>query len=298
MTADNVVVAADAGGVIVAVDAGGSKTDAVALGLDGSVIAFRRGTGGSPHQEGLQGAVAVVDALIGQVAGTSPVAHASLFVSGLDLPIEIDEYRTAIADFAWASPSTEVANDLFALLRAGTDEPNAIAVICGTGINAVGVRADGADVRFPALGEISGDWGGGSGIGIAALWHAARDVDGRGPHTELTAAIVAALGVASVGSLIEDLHFGRRATADLAMLTPTVLDAAEAGDAVARAIVERQAEEIAAFVKACVTRLDLADVALPVVLGGGVIGSHQPMLRATRGGTHRRGRSPGEPAGV
>ena len=33
----------------------------------------------------------------------------------------------------------------------------AVAVVCVTGINRVGVRADGETARFPALGEISGD---------------------------------------------------------------------------------------------------------------------------------------------
>ena len=66
---------------------------------------------------------------------------------------------------------------------AGTEEPDAVAVVCGTGINCIGVRADGAHARFPALGAISGDWGGGWYLGEQALWHAARAVDGRGdPH--------------------------------------------------------------------------------------------------------------------
>ena len=74
-------------------------------------------------------------------------------------------------------------NDLFALLEAGTDSPDAVAVVCGTGVNAVGRAADGRTVRFPALGSISGDWGGGGQLGMQALSHAARAVDGRGPRS-------------------------------------------------------------------------------------------------------------------
>ncbi|MFC7586672.1 hypothetical protein ACFQYP_25240 [Nonomuraea antimicrobica] len=33
--------------------------------------------------------------------------------------------------------------------------------------------------RFPALGRISGDWGGGQGLAEEALWHAIRAEDGR-----------------------------------------------------------------------------------------------------------------------
>lgn len=265
-------------GLIVAVDAGGSKTEAVALTRDGEVRGFRRGPGSSPDFEGLARAVQIIDELVTESAGGMPVAQASLYVSGLDLPVEVTAFVAAIEGFAWAAPSTVVANDLFALLRAGTDEPNAIAVICGTGINAVGVRADGADARFAALGEISGDWGGGGGLGAQALWHAARDADRRGPSTALTAAILAALSAPSIDVLIEDLHFGRRNAAELVRLAPVVLAVARAGDGVAAGLVDRQAEEIAAYVRACVVRLDLQDATVPVVLGGGVIRSGDELL--------------------
>ncbi|MEF3403609.1 N-acetylglucosamine kinase [Agromyces sp. CCNWLW203] len=265
-------------GVIVAVDGGGSKTDAVALTIDGDLIAHARAAGSSPHFEGLGEAVAVVDELVRAVAGEQPVAHAGLYISGLDLPVEVEQYAAAISGFAWARPSVVVANDLYAVLRAGTDEPDAVAIVCGTGVNAVGVRADGAEVRFPSLGALSGDWGGGSGIGEQVLWHAARDVDGRGPHTVLTAALLEQLGAVSVPALIEDLHFGRRDSSDLISLVPTVFDAARAGDDVATGLVDRQADEIVAFARACVTRLGLAERAIPIVLGGGIVRSGDERL--------------------
>ncbi|WP_040424806.1 N-acetylglucosamine kinase [Agromyces subbeticus] len=258
-------------GVIVAVDGGGSKTDAVALTIDGELVAHDRGPGSSPHFEGLAEAVAVVDGLVRRVAAGERVAQASLYISGLDLPSEIEQYAAEISRLDWAGKSTVVDNDLYALLRAGTDEPDAVAIVCGTGVNAIGVRADGAQVRFPSLGGISGDWGGGSGIGEQALWHAARHADGRGPATMLSAIIVEQLGVASVPALIEELHFGRRESSELTALAPAVFAAARVGDAVAIGLVDRQAEELVAFARACVVRLGLESRAIPIVLGGGIV---------------------------
>jgi len=264
--------------LVVAVDGGRSKTDAVALTLEGDLVAHRRGPGSSPHFEGLAGSVAIVDSLVRAVAGDAAIAQVDLYVSGLDLPIEVERYLAAIAAHAWSSSSTFVGNDLYALLRAGTDEPDAVAVVCGTGVNAIGVRADGADARFPALGPISGDWGGGSGLGEEALWHAARDVDGRGPRTALTTAIAEQLAVPSVTALIEDLHFGRREAGELAALAPVVFEAARAGDLVAGRLIDRQAEEIVAFARACITRLGLQGHPVPVVLGGGIVRSGDERL--------------------
>ena len=264
---------ASKGPVVVAVDGGGSKTDAVALELDGTVVARASGPGSSPHFEGLDDSLRTIDALVREVAGVRPVVHAAVYLSGLDLPHEVAAFTAAVAAYDWAGPSTVVENDLWALLRAGTRSPDAVAVICGTGINAIGVRADGRVVRFAALGPISGDWGGGSGLGEEALWHAARAEDGRGPATALREAVLTGMRVSSVAELSEALHTGRRTTAELAVLAPAVLEAARNGDATAIAVVDRQAAEIVAFVTASLARLELDGRAVPVVLGGGLIRS-------------------------
>ena len=75
------------------------------------------------------------------------------------------------------------------MLRAGTERGWGVAVVCGAGINCVGVGPDGRHVRFPALGAISGDWGGGYDVGMAALSAAVRSEDGRGPRTQLERAV-------------------------------------------------------------------------------------------------------------
>ncbi len=264
--------------IVVAVDGGGSKTDAAALTLAGAVVARRRGPGSSPHYDGLDSAVAQVDRLVREVAGDAEVRHTGLYLSGLDLPREIDEFRTAIAGLPWAARGLAVDNDLFALLRAGTDSPDAIAVVCGTGTNAIGVRADGRTARFHALGNISGDWGGGHGLGEQVLWHAAREADGRGPHTLLTAAVIAEFGV-PVPTVTEWLHNGELEYNRLSRLAPAVFTAADAGDPVALSLVDRQAEEIVAYVRACLRRLGLSG-AVPVVLGGGILQAGHPRLLA------------------
>src|SRR5881227_616582 len=50
---------------------------------------------------------------------------------------------------------------------------------------------DGRQIRFPALGAITGDWGGGYDVGLAGVSSAARSEDGRGPRTSLEWAVPA-----------------------------------------------------------------------------------------------------------
>ncbi|AMB57926.1 N-acetylglucosamine kinase [Microterricola viridarii] len=275
-------------GVLVAVDGGGSKTDAVALSAAGEVLARATGASSSPQNLGLDPAVRVVDSVVREVlaAAGAPADRAACYLSGLDLPEEIAAFSAAIAHLDWAGTTVPpvVDNDLFALLRVGTAEATAVAVVCGTGINAIGVRADGAQLRFPALGMISGDWGGGSQLGQEALWHAARAEDGRGAPTSLRSEIPAFLGLPSVRAVTVALHFNHIRPDVLTALTPLLFAAAEAGDAVAGSLVDRQAEEIITLAVTALRRLDLLETAVPVVLGGGVLAAgHERLLGGIRG---------------
>ena len=78
-----------------------------------------------------------------------------------------------------------------------------VAVVCGAGINCVGVAPDGRHARFPALGWVTGDWGGGHDVGIAAVSAAARSEDGRGPKTTLEEVVPAHFGFTTPSELAE-----------------------------------------------------------------------------------------------
>ncbi|WP_346233645.1 N-acetylglucosamine kinase [Parafrigoribacterium mesophilum] len=271
--------------IVIAIDGGGSKTDGVALDLDGHIIARDRKRGSSFQPDDLQHSVRVVDDLVTQLrtqSGGRPVLQTNIYLAGLDLPVEIAAFAAALEEKPWATGvggrPVVVDNDLFALLRSGTEERNAVAVVCGTGINCIGIRADGEHARFTAWGNISGDWGGGWFLGEQALWHAARAMDGRGDPTLLTKSVPAHLGLPDVQAVIEAFHFGRLSTDRFATMAPLVMAAADAGDEVAGGILDRQADEIVALAVAALKRLDLLEQPVPVVLGGGVLASGNPRL--------------------
>src|SRR5206468_10041110 len=114
-----------------------------------------------------------------------------------------------------------VDNDTFALLRSGTDAPDAIAVICGTGINCVGRAADSRIVRYPSLGSETGDWGGGDALGREALYLAARALDGRGEPTALVEIVQTHFGL-TVAEVGEAIHYKRLRAERLGDLAPAI----------------------------------------------------------------------------
>lgn len=172
----------------------------------------------------------------------------------------------------------EVRNDTFAILRAGIAEPRGVAVVCGAGINCVGMLPDGRTARFPALGRISGDWGGGWGLAEEALWHAARAEDGRGGPTALTRTLPGHFGLDSMYALIEALHLEHIGQARRHELTPVLFATAVDGDPVARALVDRLADEVVAMATVALARLDLMDEEAPVLLGGSILAARHPQL--------------------
>lgn len=266
---------------LLAVDGGNSKTDVALVGEDGSVLATARGGGFTPQSTGVGAAVDVVHDLVRQALGpgaATPYAdHMTAYLAGADLPVEEETLREEFEARGFAGDIV-VSNDTFALLRAGASAPWGVAVVCGAGMNAVGVSPTGEVSRFPSLGRVSGDWGGGLGLGEEVLWHAVRGEDGRGPATALTELVRSHFGVQTVAQLVLDVHFGELDEARLAELPPGLLAAASAGDAVARSLVILQAEEVVAMAEVCMRRLDLLDTPTEVVLGGGILRARDPLL--------------------
>jgi len=269
---------------VLAVDAGNSKTDVAVVADDGEVLGSARGPGFHPHLVRAETAVAQLHLLVERaatVAGihepTGMVRHVSACLANADLPVEQQLLEQAVEGRGWGDTSA-VFNDTYALLRAGLDEPHGVAVICGAGINCTGHRRDGREVRFAAVGHISGDWGGGGFLWSEAMWWAARAEDGRGPGTALADALPAHFGLPSMLALIEAVHLGHLTPERCVEMTPLLFEVAADGDRIASDVVRRQAVEVVDLAIAALTRLELLDQPTPVVLGGGVLTAGHRML--------------------
>jgi len=271
--------------LIVAVDGGNSKTDLVLLRTDGSVLASVRGQGSSPHQLGLDAAVGVVGDLVDRAwlaAGLparngSRVGVAAVFMAGADLPAEEVALADAVNAQGWAERS-HIANDVFAILWAATGSGHGVAVTVGGGVNCVGSSPSGRRAWFPALGAITGDWGGGPDIGMAALGAGVRSEDRRGPATTLADAVAKYFGCASALEVAVAIHQGRLDVARLIELPPLVVVAAEAGDREAIAILQHQGAEVTRLAVAALDQLDMRAQPVPIVLGGSILASSSSVL--------------------
>lgn len=271
---------------LLAVDGGNFKTDVALVSADGALLGFARGPRSSPHHVGVEGSLDVIGRLLDEAGLDGGAQGGAVLLAGADLPEELVELRRAIEARAWG-PSVHVDNDVFAVLRAGTEEGWGVAVVCGGGMNCVGVGRDGQrHVRFPALGEISGDWGGGYDVGRAGLFAAARSADGRGEKTVLERDVPARFGLATPLEVARELHFRGMQYERLSELAPVVMAASATGDAVARAIVERLASEVVAFATVALRDLELTAEPVDVVLGGSILRASAALVEAVERGVN------------
>lgn len=270
--------------LVLAIDGGNSKTDLALVRGNGELVALVRGPQSSPHHLGVDGSLEVLGELLEQALedagipnGSGPVAEiGKLYLAGVDFPSEEQAMETAASNRRLASRIT-VGNDTLAVLRAGTDSGWGVAIVCGAGINCVGVAPDGRQARFPALGWISGDWGGGYDVGLAAVSAAARSEDGRGPKTTLEQAVPKHFGLSTPTELAEAFHHGEIQDRRIIELAPTVV-AEAARDETAAAIVARLADEVVTMIGVALVRLGLTGTAVEVVLGGGLMQSQDDRL--------------------
>jgi N-acetylglucosamine kinase-like BadF-type ATPase len=269
---------------VLAIDGGNSKTDVCLVSAEGLLLGYARGPGSNYQNIGIDAAFDVLTSLVGEAAAeagidarSTPAQRAAVYLAGADFPREVAMLLERASRAGWAA-AVSLDNDTFALLRAGTSAANRIAVVCGAGINCVGVSAEGGIVRFPSVGVISGDWGGGGTLGTEALFLAVRAEDGRGQPTALCEAIMEHFGTASVVEVTAALHFGELPRNRLHDLAPVLLRVAAGGDEPARAVVERLAEEVFLLARVALDRLRLRDQRADVVLGGSVLAARHPLL--------------------
>lgn len=283
--------------LVIGVDAGGTRVRArLAEARGGAVLG--EGTGGPGNAmsverdaltrhltAALTGAVppglgGTVSAVVGGFAGGSTVG-----APGRGRSLALRCLAEALAAVGAAPAVLDVYGDVDVAFASGRGVPaDGLVVIAGTGAVAARV-ADRRSVRSAdGDGWLLGDAGSGFWLGREALVAVLRALDGRGPRTALAEPLLAhCLG--RQGELPESWA-GRRSLREalighaftehpvrLAALSPFVVAAEEAGDEVARGLLDRAADELAATVGA------LAPIpGEPLVTSGGLLGPRGPLL--------------------
>jgi N-acetylglucosamine kinase-like BadF-type ATPase len=269
--------------VVLGVDGGNTKTIAVVADAAGQALGAGLGAcadiynASTPDTAIATIAAAVREGLDAAGVGGADLAAATFSLAGADWPEDFALLERALQKRIGLREAPLVVNDALGALRGGAADWIGVSIVAGT-YNAVGARR--GDGRVFHLGFWP-DGAGGRDIARDArhaVYRAALDL---GPATSLSDTAFALFGVEDA---IELLHeFTRRgglAEAEVDRLAPVVLDAADAGDAVAQAIVADKGRILGRQGRACAAQLDLPLEGLPIVLSGRVFAHPSERLAA------------------
>lgn len=270
---------------VLGVDGGGSKTHALVADETGCVLGFGQGGPSNYQVDGLSTAMHSIEHAVRLAldrAGLSPpdISAGFFCLAGADLPEDFIILQEAVQALNLAQTAV-IKNDTMAALRSGTTRSWGVVVICGTGFNAAGASPNGQEIIFPALGPISGDWGGGNSLSEEMIRAVMRAWDGRGNPTMLTELVLGALSAGSVEQLLSMLYHEQIDPQRLLDLVPLLFDAAESGDQVARELIVRMGTEVAVSANALICRLALTKEDVEVVLGGSIFKGRGDLLLDT-----------------
>lgn len=269
------------------IDGGGTKTLAILVDQDG--VERGRGLAGTANYGvvGQERAVAHINSAVSQAleqtGNAGQLAAAWIGLAGVDRPADRERLFPLLQPLA---PVIELGND-GELALAALPRAQGIAVIAGTGAIVLGRDARNEVIRASGWGHVFGDEGSGHDVGRLALQAAARAADGRGPRTELLAAIVDHWNLDDATGLIDQVYHHSR-PGDIARLSSVVFSVAREGDLTARRIVRHAAAELALAVETVASRLTFPEGELPLAIAGGLLTGQEDLRRSVLRRLRRR----------
>ncbi|QMV41850.1 N-acetylglucosamine kinase [Cohnella cholangitidis] len=253
------------------VDGGGSKTYTLIVDELGTIVG-KGNSGNGNHQTGYETAKrnireSVEMALAEAGLKREDIEFAYFGLAGADREIDYRILRPMIAELGF--PRHEINCDTMIALRAGTDRPYGVVLICGTGSNSAGVNAKGQFFQCGGFTYLYGDFGGGGSLCVEVFRSVIRAWDGRERPTMLTRLLLDDLGYDNVQAMFDDyLDHNKVPPIRVAKL---LFQAAGEGDEVAQAILRHQGEELGRSAKAVIRRLCMENDSFDVVLAGSIV---------------------------
>jgi N-acetylglucosamine kinase len=254
---------------VLGIDAGGTKTIGLLADEQGQVLDQARGGGANLQTDGELAVEKVFHEVIERLSERGRIEAVCLGIAGVDRPRDEAVVKGILRRLGHRE-RVRVVNDAVIALVAGSAERFGIVVLAGTGSIVHGLARDGRSARAGGYGYLLADEGSAYWLGHQALRAAVRSGDGRGPRTALAGLIFAELGIASVDELLPLVYEKGMPKYRIAALAPIVERARAGGDAVAKAILDEGARELALSARTVAAAVGLGADPFPVVLAGGV----------------------------
>ncbi len=275
---------------VLAVDGGNSKTIALVARLDGSIVGAGRGgisdiyNSFGVNTRGMSNAdfaLANIEYAIMQALQAAQVQPGELVASvfnlaGADWPEDIALLQTEMRARGFGR-IVQVQNDGLGALHNGSPDNVGVSVVCGTS-GATGARGPDGRIWHTSFWQLVG---GGVELSRKALNAVLLAELGLEEPTALKDQVLNFLGRESVEEVLHLLTSRQSqalGTLRLDGLTPLLLDAADAGDRVARRIVRGHGRKLGDYANVAARRVGIEETPFTLVLSGGMLRHRSPLL--------------------
>lgn len=261
---------------VIGIDGGGTKTNALLVSLDGTVVAEASAGSTQLHIVGIKDSSQILFDLIQKCSVQAGLTAESIHnvvlgISGAGRVADRSSLTTALQTTArkkkFPLNNIIVETDARIALEAAFAGGAGIIIIAGTGSVALYRTEDGKVLRAGGWGRLLGDEGSGFAVGRDGLNAVLRQHDRRGGKTELTSKALAHFQVSSIDELIQILYYGK---GDISSFAPRVCEAAAMFDHVAHSILVRNAAELMDHVRVLIMQSRPRKM-IPLALMGGLL---------------------------
>lgn len=278
--------------VVLGVDGGNTKTIALVAALDGTILGAGRGGCGDIYNGDMAGttwsdpaaaAIANIEFAVETALQAAQVKAADLVaavfnMAGADWPEDFALLTTAMKVRGYGR-ALLVQNDALGVLHSGVANNVGVSVICGTG-GATGAR--GPDGRTWHSSTWQNQVQGGSQLSQKTLDAVVRSELGIDPPTSLKQRVMNYFGLHSVEEILHKYTAREpHPTEHIDGLAPLLLDEADAGDLMARQIVQEHGVALGNYAIVAARRVGLEGTPFSLVLAGGVLRHPSTLLADT-----------------
>jgi glucosamine kinase len=243
--------------VYLAVDAGGTKTECV-IADDERVLARVTGETVKIMQVGAPEATARLRQLLEEASSIAKVPLYLITRACMGLAGISSEGVRAWAEECLGEVLTGdliLTGDEEIAMEAAFGQGPGVLVIAGTGSHVVGRCSNGSRMTAGGWGPMLGDEGSGHWIGLEGIRSGFRALD-RGLPSCLLREVYGIWGISSIGTLVAKAN--SRPRPDFAVLAEGVARCAMQGDALAKSVLDRAGEELAAQVNIVISKMHAA----------------------------------------
>lgn len=261
------------------VDGGGTKTHAVLIDEEQTMLGEGFTGAGNPLRVGVENAIKNILSAIEKALDAAGRSKIDIVSTQIGLAgVRREDLRYLIRNRFRETlriRKVEVTTDAEIALYAATEGKEGLVIIAGTGSVCMGRNAKGEIASAGGWGPLAGDEGGGAGISRRALQAIAKSSDGRGTPTKLADYAVDYFRAGRLEDLSVAIYAPQVDNARIAGFAKFVSQAATEGDIVAIELLSEAGRELGLAASAVIEKLKMQKRTFPIGKVGSVFKSEE-----------------------